>query len=84
MSNPDSQTASYTFANWSRQIEGVPAQLTIEAMLFTDTWVTGQVTGIGPYAFLNTLEATARLPPTPAIGPTRLSTRRSATSKSRR
>ena len=61
MPNPDSQTASYTFANWSRQIEGVPAQLTIEAMLFTDTWVTGEVTDIGPYAFLNTL-ATGNTP----------------------
>jgi hypothetical protein len=61
MPNPDSQTASYTFANWNRQIEGVPARLTVEAMLFTDTWVTGEVTGIGPYAFLNTL-ATGNTP----------------------
>jgi hypothetical protein len=57
MPNPDFQTASYTFANWRRQIEGIPGQLTIEAMLFTDTWVTG----IGPYPFLNTL-ATGNIP----------------------
>lgn len=55
MSAPDSQTSSYTFANWRRQLEGVPAQGINEAMLFTDAWVTGEVPDLGPYAFLNTI-----------------------------
>jgi hypothetical protein len=33
----------------------VPAQVTIEAVLFSDAWVTGEVPNIGPYAFLNTV-----------------------------
>jgi hypothetical protein len=53
MPEPDSQTPSYTFANWRRCIEGIPAHVTIESVLFTDAWVTGEVRNIGPYDFLN-------------------------------
>ena len=34
---------------------GEPAQDISEAMLFTDTWVTGEVSELGPYAFINTI-----------------------------
>lgn len=49
------KTPSYTFANWQRARKGIQAQSTVEATLFTDTWVTGQVQDLGPYAFLNTI-----------------------------
>jgi hypothetical protein len=61
MSASDSETSSYTFANWRRQLEGVPVQDTNEAMLFTDAVVTSEVVDLGPYAFLNTM-ATASSP----------------------
>jgi hypothetical protein len=49
------KTASYTFANWQRARQGIPVLITVEAMLFTDTWVTGEIPNLGPYAFLNTV-----------------------------
>jgi hypothetical protein len=48
-------TASYTHANWERERGCEPCQGTVEAMLFTDTWVTGEIPKLGPYAFLNTI-----------------------------
>lgn len=48
-------TASYTHANWERERGGEPCQETVEAMLCTDTWVTGEIPKLGPYAFLNTI-----------------------------
>lgn len=48
-------TASYTFENWQRRRAGAPAQETSEAMLFTDTWITGQIPSFGPYVFINTI-----------------------------
>jgi hypothetical protein len=49
------QTASYTYANWQRAIQGKPCQETVEALLFTDTWITGEIPEVGPYALLNTI-----------------------------
>jgi hypothetical protein len=48
-------TASFTFANWQRALQGEPLQLTSEATFFTDTWVTGEVNDMGPYSFINTI-----------------------------
>src|SRR6266478_10012925 len=48
-------TASYTYSNWQRARRNERRQETSEAPLFTDTWITGQVEGMGPYAFLNTI-----------------------------
>jgi hypothetical protein len=55
MNSPTRKTPSYTLANWLRARQGIPAQTTVEAMLFTDTWVTGEISNLGPYAFLNTV-----------------------------
>ncbi|MET4233937.1 hypothetical protein ACVWXN_010177 [Bradyrhizobium sp. i1.4.4] len=49
------QTASYTYANWRRAIDGKASQETTEALLFTDTWVTGEISDLGPYALINTI-----------------------------
>jgi hypothetical protein len=58
MAAPTSKTASYTFANWQRAKNGIPAREIVEATLFTDTWVTGEIPDIGPYSFINTLAHT--------------------------
>ncbi len=49
------KTASYTFENWQRARNEVAACEIVEATLFTDTWVTGEIAEFGPYAFLNTI-----------------------------
>lgn len=61
-------TASYTHANWERERSGEPCQETVEAILFTDTWVTGEISKLGPYAFLNTI-AHASIQPGKALRP---------------
>lgn len=48
-------TPSYTWVNWRKSLTGVPAQNTGEAMLFTDTWITGEIPKLGPFAFINTI-----------------------------
>ncbi|MBB4373494.1 hypothetical protein GGD63_006317 [Bradyrhizobium sp. cir1] len=55
MTEPVSKTASYTFTNWRRAKDDVPAQEIVEATLFTDTWVTGEIPDLGPYSFINTI-----------------------------
>jgi hypothetical protein len=56
------RTASYSYANWQRARQGKPCQVTTEAILFTDTWITGEIPGLGPYAFLNTIAHAGALP----------------------
>jgi len=68
MNTSATPTASYTYANWQRARNGDPAQATSEAMLFTDTWVTGEVPELGPYAFINTI-AHASIQPGKIIQP---------------
>jgi hypothetical protein len=36
-------------------LQGKAGQETTEAMLFTDTWITGEIPELGPYALLNTI-----------------------------
>jgi hypothetical protein len=55
MTETGSKTPSYTYANWARATDGVPPQETVEAVLFTDAWITGELRDLGPYAFLNTI-----------------------------
>src|ERR1700676_1787793 len=56
------RTASYTYGNWQRARQGKPCQVSTEAMLFTDTWVTGEIPALGPHAFLNTIAHAGGLP----------------------
>jgi hypothetical protein len=43
-----------SYDNWRAFVEGEPALREFECLLYTDAWLTGQVSeGLGPYAFLN-------------------------------
>src|SRR5690348_7455672 len=42
--------------NWHNALDGKPADSVEEYPLFSDAWITGEVTdGLGPYSFLNTV-----------------------------
>ncbi len=44
-----------TYFNWLGFRENKPCRGIIEARLYTDTWVTGEISSLGPYSFLNTV-----------------------------
>jgi hypothetical protein len=48
-------TANETFRNWRGYVEGKPCSRTVEARLYTDVWIVGEIPNLGPYSFLNTL-----------------------------
>jgi hypothetical protein len=55
MAAPTSKTANYTFANWQKAQNGIAAREIVEATLFTDSWVTGEILDLGPYSLINTI-----------------------------
>jgi hypothetical protein len=62
-------TANETYENWTCFAKGEPSTAVVEARLFTDVWLIGELRGLGPYSFLNTVAPTNPYPgrPRPAV-----------------
>jgi hypothetical protein len=50
-----SKTANDTYLNWLSFRKNKPRSGIVEARLYTDVWITGEVSGLGPYSFINTV-----------------------------
>jgi hypothetical protein len=49
------KTANETYLNWASFRENKPRSGIVEARLYTDVWITGEIPELGPYAFINTI-----------------------------
>ena len=52
---PREITANETYKNWQSFLAGEPCRTVLEARLYTDAWITGELQGLGPYSFVNTI-----------------------------
>lgn len=51
----DKATPNWTFQNWKSFLDDEPCASVVEARLYTDVQVLGELTGLGPYSFINTI-----------------------------
>jgi hypothetical protein len=60
-------TANETYENWRCFSGREPLKSVIEARLYTDVWLIGELTGLGPYSFFNTIALPHQGLPRPAV-----------------
>jgi hypothetical protein len=60
-------TANETYLNWQCFSEKKPCSAVVEARLYTDAWILGELPDLGPYSFLNTVAAPTRKNLRPAV-----------------
>jgi hypothetical protein len=62
--SPDNEvTANETFQNWQSFVRNEPCRTVMEARLYTDTSIIGELTGLGPYSFINTIAHAGHIDP---------------------